>query len=205
MRPDRGVALDAWRRATRPLVIDGRVSVCPVWSEHERRGLPGLVELGFGGFGNGHHPTTRLMLDELVKRVGGGERVLDVGCGSGVLALASLTSGAGRSVGVDLKAEAVEAARRNAALNGLADRLQATTDPLDRLADDFDIVVANIARAGIVALADQLVDRLAPGGWLAVSGISPGQITQVGGFLRPLVEVDRRVSGDWALLVVAQP
>ena len=57
-RPDRGAALQAWLRDTRPITFDERLSVCQAWSEHNRRDLPGLIELGPGGFGNGRHPTT---------------------------------------------------------------------------------------------------------------------------------------------------
>ena len=78
------------------------------------------IELGLGGFGNGSHPTTRMLVDELIERICGSERVLDVGCGSGVLGLCALRLGAAQVVAVDIKPEAVEATRRNAALNGLA-------------------------------------------------------------------------------------
>lgn len=203
-RPDGGAALRKWLQDTRPLTFGPRLSVCPAWSEHDRRGLAGLVELGPGGFGNGRHPTTRQMLELLVERIDGGERVLDVGCGSGVLALGSLMLGAAGAVAVDIDPGAVEAARRNASINGMDDRLQATRDPLSAIDGPFDAVVANIARAGIVELAPELVSHVAPDGWLAVGGISPSQCSQAAGFLRPLVEVGRRASGEWAALVLAR-
>lgn len=200
-RPAGGAALAAWMRDTQPVTVGGRVSLCVAWAEHARAGLPGLVELGPGGFGTGHHVTTRLLLGLLSERIDGGERVLDVGCGSGALGLAALELGAAHAVGVDVKPEAVEASRRNAALNGFERRFEATVDPPDQVAGPFDVVVANIARAGAVALAPQLVAAVDDGGWLAVSGITPMQGDAVGGFLRPLAETDRRVDGDWAMLV----
>ena len=89
---------------------------------------------------------------------------------------------------------------RNAALNGLDDRL-VVGDTLP--GGPFDVVLANIARDGLVVLADQLTPLVAPGGWLAASGISPAQCSLVAGFLRPLVEVAQVVDGEWAVLVVA--
>lgn len=204
-RPAGGAALAAWTRDTRPVTVGGRVSLCLAWAEHDRAGLPGLVELGPGGFGSGHHATTRSVLEVLAERIEGGERLLDVGCGSGVLALAALELGAAHAVGVDLKPEAVAAARHNAGLNGLDDRFVATVDPPGSVGGPFDVVVANIARAGVVALAPELVAAVAAGGWLAVSGISPSQCDSVARFLRPLDETDRRVDGDWATLVLSRP
>ncbi len=202
-RPDGGAALRAWQRDTAPVVFGNRVSVCLAHSEHDRSGLPAVVELGTGGFGNGHHPSTRLAIETLADRLQGGERVLDVGCGSGVLGLVALAFGAGEVVAVDRKPEAVEAARRNAAINGWAHRLR-TADELQTVGSGFEVVAANIARAGIVELATELVRCTAAGGSLILSGLSPGQCSQAAGFLSPLTVAESRVAGDWALLVMTR-
>ncbi|MCU1386921.1 MAG: Ribosomal protein methyltransferase [Ilumatobacteraceae bacterium] len=139
----------------------------------------------------------------MIERIHGRELVLDVGCGSGVLGLCALRLGAARVVAVDLKPEAVEATRRNAEMNGLSDVVDSTLAPPGEIEGPFDVIVANVGRAAIVALAPDIVRMLAPGGWLAVSGITPQQCSQVAAFLGPLVEVDRRASGDWAALVLA--
>ncbi len=204
-KPAAGAALHRWLEDTRPVTFGGRLSVCRAWSEHDRVVLPGLVELGPGGFGDGRHPTTRLMIEELLERIAGGVRVLDVGCGSGVLGLCALQLGAAGVVAVDVDPGAVEAAQRNAHINAMADRMEATSAPLGDIEGAFDAVVANIARAGIVELAAELVARVSPGGRLAVGGISPSQCSQVAGFLKPLVEVERRSSGEWATVVLARP
>ena len=204
-RPGGGVRLDGWMRHTRPITFGSRLSVCFAWSEHQRAGLPALIELGPGGFGSGEHPSTRLVIEQLVDRIGAGECVLDVGCGSGVLGLAALRLGASRVVAIDVKRAAVDAARRNAVLNGLERRFEATLLPLAEVDGLFDVVVANIGRAGVVDLAPQLVRVVRPGGWLAVSGISPSQCSLVTDFLDPLVEVERRTAGDWSVVVLAHP
>jgi ribosomal protein L11 methyltransferase len=204
-RPDGGARLQGWMRHTRPITFGRRLSVCFAWSEHGRGDLPRVIELGPGGFGNGEHPSTRLLIDVLLDRITGDERVLDVGCGSGVLGLCALALGASHVVAVDINADAVEATRRNAALNGMDRQLEATLAPVGEIDGAFDVVVANVARAAIVELAPALIRRLAPDGWLAVSGISPPQCELVAGFLRPLVEVERRTSDDWSALVLAHP
>ncbi len=205
IRPDGGAALKKWLQHSRPVDFGGRLSVCRAWSEHDRRDLPGMVELGPGGFGDGRHPTTALIIEELLDRIAGGERVLDVGCGSGVLGLCALRLGAAQVVALDIDGDAVEAARRNARINGMGDRMEATPAPLDDIEGTFGAVVANIARAGIVELALELVAHVSPDGWLAVGGISPSQCSQVAGFLHPLAEVERRASGEWATLVLTRP
>ena len=204
-RPEGGAALQAWLRDTRPITFDERLSVCQAWSEHDRSDVPGLIELGPGGFGNGRHPTTRQLVEVLVERIDGGERVLDVGCGSGILGLCALRLGAASVVAVDVKPDAVEAARRNAGINDMGARMEATFAPLGGIDGTFDVVVANIARAGIVELASELVSHVSPYGWLAVSGVSPSQCSQVVDFLHPLVEGERRTSGEWSALVLARP
>ena len=203
-RPDGGARLEAWTRHTRPVTFGERLSVCFAWSEHDRGGQATSIELGAGGFGSGQHPSTRLLVEQLLARITGGERVLDVGCGSGVLGLCALGLGASCVIATDVKAEAVEATRRNAALNGMEQQVVATVAPLAEIEGAFDVVVANVGRAAIVQLAPELVPRVSPGGWLAVSGISPSQCSLVAGFLRPLVEVERVTSGEWSALVLTR-
>jgi ribosomal protein L11 methyltransferase len=203
-RPSGGARLEAWTRHTSPIVIGGRLTLCFAWSEHDRRGVPNVVEFDpGGGFGTGDHPATRLLLDELALRITGGERVLDVGCGSGVLGLCALRLGASSAVAVDIEAQAIEATQRNAALNGFERRVDARLDPLDEIQGAFDVILANVGRAALVELAPELVTRVSPSGWLAVSGISPAQCSLVADCLRPLQVLERRSRDEWAAVVLA--
>lgn len=205
LRPASGAHLGTWERHTRPTVIGARLTVCFAWSEHDRRGLSNVVELDPGfGFGTGEHPSTRLLLDVLADRITGGERVLDVGCGSGVLGLCALRLGAASAVGVDVAAHVIEATRRNAGLNGFERRLQATLAPLSAIEATFDAVVANIGMATLIELAPELIQRVSPHGWLAVSGISPAQCSLVAASLRPLEVLDRPTCDEWSALVLAR-
>jgi ribosomal protein L11 methyltransferase len=206
LRPAGGPGLEAWMRHTNPITFGERLTVCFAWSEHNRRGLPNVVELDpGGGFGSGAHPSTRLLLEALVERIAGGERVLDVGCGSGVLGISAVRLGAAHALGTDVDPDAVGATLRNAAMNGVQPRVDATLSPLGQVAGTFDVVLANIGREALVGLRHELPTRLAPDGWLAVSGFSSGQADLVAGWLRPLQVVDQRTCGEWSALVLTKP
>lgn len=118
-------------------------------------------------FGAGTHETTMLCLERVVERAPVAE-LLDVGTGSGVLALGALRLGAGRAIGVDVEDVLLEEARRNARHNGLADRLELTLELPSRT---FPLVLANVRTPALIGLVDRLIAATAPGGELVLSGI----------------------------------
>jgi len=129
---------------------------------------PGLA------FGSGTHATTALCLEWLESLDLCDETVLDVGCGSGILAIAALKLGAARAVGIDNDPQALVASRDNAERNEVADRLEVFM-PDAAPGTQYDVVVANILASALDALADSIAARVRPGGLLALSGILDGQ------------------------------
>lgn len=127
-------------------------------------------------FGTGSHPTTRLCLQWLKQTIRPAERVLDYGCGSGILAIAAAKLGAAEVWGVDIDDKAIEAAHHNATANGVTLHLRRSSDPETR---QFDAVVANILTNPLCALAPAISACVAPGGRLALSGVLEAQAGQV--------------------------
>jgi ribosomal protein L11 methyltransferase len=163
-----GAWLDAWRAFAQP-VAAGRLVVVPAWVEPITLTIdPGRV------FGHGGHPTTRLLLEALDRRITGGESVLDVGTGSGVLAVAAKKLGAGRVVGIDVDPECVPVTTANAEANGVMVEVSAT--PLAEVDGTFDLVLANIGADVLVELAPRLEAR---GGVLLLSGLLEDRIDEV--------------------------
>lgn len=162
-----------WEATVRP-VAAGPFVIAPTWAEPgpEHAGRTLLRIDPKMSFGTGYHPSTRLALGLLAPLVRGGERVLDVGAGTGVLALAALKLGAREAVGVDVDAWSVANARENAALNGLDAALDVREGSVEDVPErGFDLVVANIIRTVLVALLPDLAARMAPGGALVLAGL----------------------------------
>ena len=164
-----------WKQHFQAVRIGERLVVRPSWEAFEAKTGDVVVTLDPGmAFGTGTHGTTRLCLEALAGLFAGPAppaRVLDVGTGSGILAIATAALGAGRVLACDIEPEACRTARENARQNGLADRVEVTGAPLDSLEKDFDLVLANILAEENVRLAAALADRIAPGGHLVLSGI----------------------------------
>lgn len=161
-----------WRRGFGAQRIGRRLLLHPSWEPAQSQ--PGDVVLTIdpeNAFGSGDHETTRLVLGLLDARIGGGERVLDVGCGSGILSIAAIRLGATSSIAVDIEGDAIVVTKRNAALNGVGSDIDASTTPLASVEGVFDLVLANIETRVLVHMPTDLRARMAPGGTLILSGI----------------------------------
>lgn len=172
------VAGDDWAEGWKqhfPVFRVGGLVVRPSWEEVTPASGEVLVTLDPGmAFGTGTHGTTRLCLEVLVETLAAQQnapRVLDVGTGSGILAIAAAVLGAAQVVACDIDEEACRVAAENAAANGVADAIEITVRPLEELGSGFDIVLANILAEENVRLAAELVARLTSGGTLILSGI----------------------------------
>jgi ribosomal protein L11 methyltransferase len=168
-----------------PIRVSARLWVVPSWHVPPEPGAINLVLDPGLAFGTGNHPSTRLCLQWLDRTIGGGETVLDYGCGSGILAIAALKLGARRAVGVDIDPDAVAAARANARRNGVEGRF---LDGLAPLTFTADVVVANILANPLKVLAPLLASRIRRGGRLALSGILPNQASDIEKCYAPWIE-----------------
>lgn len=174
------VAEADWVRATQaqfpPTRISDRLWIVPTWHDPpEPTAIAVRLDPGVA-FGTGTHPTTQLCLAWLDEHVVPGARVLDYGCGSGILSIAAAKLGAGDTVGIDVDDQALEAARANAAVNHVSARY---TGPDKLHAGSFDIVVANILSNPLKLLAPALLARVAPRGALVLSGVLERQSDDV--------------------------
>jgi len=174
------VAEQNWVQLTQaqfePIRINERLWIVPSWHTPPDPAAINL-ELDPGlAFGTGSHPTTRLCLDWLCELPLTGRRVLDYGCGSGILGIAAARLGAAEVVGVDIDPKALEAAADNAARNRVALGLQHSNGAL---AGPFEVVIANILTNPLCVLAPALYGHLAPGGRIALSGVLESQFDQV--------------------------
>lgn len=206
VRPVGGGHLAAWQSHTRPVVVADRLWVCFPWSEFDRGEADLLVEIDPGrAFGTGAHPTTRLLLAELVARLHGGESVLDVGCGSGVLAIAAARLGAAHVTAIDIEPEAIAATQANAARNHLDHLVTARDTPIEHITGGpYDVIVANIHAAPLIEMAPAIQRCLAPDGWLALSGLSPAQLDKVKAGYNKLTAFEATAEEDWSALVAAK-
>ena len=198
----RPVADADWVRLTQsqfdPIHIGKNIWVVPSW--HEAPDPHALVlELDPGlAFGTGSHPTTRLCMEWLEAHPAPGKTVLDYGCGSGILAMVAKKLGVGDVAGVDIDPQAIESARDNALRNHvesdyyLPDEFAAS--PKEQHAKGkFDIVVANILSSPLKLMAPMLSGRVAPGGFLILSGVLARQAEEVAAAYAPFIKL-----GVWA-------
>lgn len=197
----------SWKQYYKPLEIGERLLVIPQWETAELHGrVPLILDPGLT-FGTGNHATTRLCLTALEQAVQGGERVLDLGCGSGILSIAALRLGAASARAVDIDEQCLTVARDNAALNDIGpDRY--TVEVGDLLTDEafraslgggYQIVLANIVADVIIALAPLVRSLMAEGGWFLCSGIIDTRADEVAEKLRAagLVLAQRQESEGW--------
>ncbi|MGB5811442.1 MAG: 50S ribosomal protein L11 methyltransferase [Polyangiales bacterium] len=161
-----------WRRGFGPQRIGTRVLLQPSWEPARDVGDRVIITIDpENAFGSGDHETTRLVLSALDQRIRGGERVLDVGCGSGILSIAAIKLGAAFARGIDVDDDAVTVARRNATRNAVDRSCDVSTTPLEGVDERYDVVVANIETRVLVEMPEALRARCAPGGLLVLSGI----------------------------------
>ena len=162
---------NAWKQYYHAMDIGRRLAIVPGWEEYDTDRTVITMDPGMA-FGTGTHETTSLCLETLDELVQGGERVLDIGTGSGILAIAALKLGAKEAEGVDIDPMCVRTAGENAQRNGVAERLTVLVGDLsDKASGVYDIITANIVAAAILSLAPAVPTLMAPGARFIASGI----------------------------------
>ena len=181
-----------WKQYYKPMEIGQRLLVVPQWEQAEANGRVSLILDPGLTFGTGSHATTQLCLTALEEAVHGGEKVLDLGCGSGILSIAALKLGAASALAVDIDDKCLDVAYENAVLNGIGKDTY-TVKVGDVLSDGairaeigsgYNVVVANIVADVIIGLAPVVPSLLAPGGVFLCSGIIDDRAEEVAEHLR---------------------
>ncbi len=196
---------DAWKEFFRPFAIAEGIVVRPPWEPYEAKPGEKVLHLEPGrAFGTGLHETTRLVARALREHAGelAGKVVLDVGCGSGILAFVALALGAEKAIAIDVDQEAIDVTNENAAANQMADRIEASTTPIEQIGVESPIVLANIEARVLIPMAPELRKRVAPGGLLLLSGILVPQKDDVRAAYADMELVADPSLGEWTLLAL---
>ena len=201
---------DEWKKYFVPFRLTDRITIRPPWQAYTPTQASELVlELEPGrAFGTGLHPTTALvaralesLAAEVFARTDRPSTMLDVGTGSGILALIALLLGAARTRAIDTDPDAVALTIENARRNGLADRLDADVTPVGSLTETYDLVAANIEATVLIDLAAALTSRARPGGYLVLSGILNERAADVRAAFAHLHLASSSAEGEWTALV----
>ncbi len=164
---------DNWKKYFKVTPIGRRLVICPSWEEYDNTENKAVLKIDPGAaFGTGTHATTSLCLEVLQDYISGGEAVLDIGCGSGILSIAAVLLGAKKADGVDIDAASVKVAKENAEKNCVQDKTNYTVGDLaDKISGKYNIVCANIVADVIMRLNREVKNYMAEGAVYITSGI----------------------------------
>ncbi|MDB4973573.1 MAG: Ribosomal protein methyltransferase [Myxococcaceae bacterium] len=194
---------DAYKKFFQVTPLGQRLVIRPSWEPYTPAPHEVVVTVDPGrAFGTGTHESTRLLMQALDRHVHGREQVLDVGCGTGILAICALALGAERALCIDVDPDAVAVTLENAELNGVSDRVQAATTPVEDVAAAFPIVLANIQASVLIPLALPIAARVAAGGLLLLSGILIGQEQDVLASYPEFELLEAPKEGEWIALIL---
>ncbi|MFC6332466.1 50S ribosomal protein L11 methyltransferase [Paenibacillus septentrionalis] len=211
----------AWKDYFHPIRITDRITIKPTWEDYQPEANELIIELDPGmAFGTGTHPTTSLCLKTLESVIQGGEEVIDVGTGSGVLAIGAMKLGAKAVLALDLDPVAVSSATENVSLNGLSEQVDIRlSDLLGVLRQDseqreslmvkppVDLVVANILAEIIMLFIDDVYEALKPGGTYIASGIwkNKEEVVEQALIASGFIIEDKFRDEDWLAFVARKP
>lgn len=194
-----------WKKYFKPVKVSERIVVKPTWEEYHPQKGEMVLDMDPGmAFGTGTHQTTILCIQALERFVFPGCCVLDIGCGTGILAIASLLLGAQHAVAVDIDPNAVRIARDNAVQNGVFSRMDVVQgNLLDRVEGKYDLVIANIIADAVIELSSCVKHYLNKGGVFVASGIILDRLDDVLEALKreDFRDIEYRTLDDWVVVV----
>jgi len=192
---------DEYKKYFKVTPLGARLVIRPSWEPYTAASGEVVVTVDPGrAFGTGTHESTRLVMRELDARVRGGEAVLDVGCGTGILAICALKLGAAGALCIDVDPDAVEVTRENAVFNDVQATVRADVTPVEEVGSEFDLVLANIQATVLIPLAAPIAARVRRGGLLLLSGILVGQEDDVRAAYPGFELLSAPVEGEWIAL-----
>lgn len=196
--------INNWKKYFKPTPIGEKLLIRPIWEEnYDAQGRTVLnIEPGVA-FGTGTHETTRLCLEKIERYVKKGDEVLDIGCGSGILSVASLLMGARRAIGVDIDEMAVKISEYNASLNNVEDKFKAVFGNLtDKITGKFNVIIANIVADVIIKLIQDVGNYMRPDSLFIMSGVIDIRVEDIKRALKDKFDViDESSEKGWYALV----
>lgn len=205
-----------WKQYFKPVKIGEKLVIKPSWEEYENDGSRIILEIDpASSFGTGQHHTTRLCLELLEKSLKKGDRILDMGCGSGILSIGAMLLGAGSAVAVDIEENAAETAMENAVKNNISPEKYKTfygniliDEALaDKIDAKYDVIAANIVADVLIAMKEHFLRYIKNGGILIVSGIIEERMHEVIGELESVGFRDPQINvkEGWAAVRFTAP
>ena len=196
--------LNNWKQYFHPIEVGEKILIRPTWRDDYEPNGRVVLNLDPGiAFGTGTHETTRLCLEALERYVTADTKILDVGCGSGILAVAALLLGAESAVGVDIDEMAVKTAKENAELNGVGDKIKVIHGNLtDKVSGKYNVVAANIVADAIILLSEDIKSFMSDNAVYIMSGIIDSRADDVRSAISELFEIiDEYSENGWFCFV----
>ncbi len=195
---------EGWKKFFKPTAVSKRVVIKPSWEHYSPKSGEVIIEIDPGmAFGTGTHETTRLCIRLLDKIIKGSEELLDIGTGSGILAIVAARLGVVKVKAIDNDESVIKIARENIINNGVENNIEVSATPLENLSSKFDIIVANILAETLIDMTKEIICHINRGGSIILSGILNSQIRKVAdAYVKNGVQLEEVLGdGEWSALL----
>ncbi|MGI6112901.1 MAG: 50S ribosomal protein L11 methyltransferase [Mahellales bacterium] len=195
---------NSWKQYYKPMRVGNNIVIKPSWEQYHPNGDEIIIELDPGAaFGTGTHETTTMSMELIEKYVSPGQTAVDVGCGTGILAITAAKLGCKKVLGIDIDSLAVKVAKENVSINGVEDRVTIKQgNLLENIGQPQDIIIANIVADIIIDMMPSVKPLINPGGILIVSGIIKDRQQEVVKIIQEtgFSILDIYIKGEWVAL-----